>query len=594
MLITVPQKIEGMNKSEKYILNKLKNLYMSQKANVYLYLEPKIKNLTPDFILIDPLRGVVIIEVKSWDIDYINTINSKEIKTVKNEKLENPAYKARRYFNTTQSLFKFYNKLIDNRGNLKFKLHSIIAFTELGQDDAIANKITQFFDHYPARILYKENISKLTLDKLFNNSFKEIDKSIIDNIKVAIFPEIKIAHTYNKNKQTIDEQMKVLDVEQNRIAKKIPFGHYMITGIPGSGKSIVLLSRALYISRLYPQWKILIVTYNKSLTSQLKLKIESVKKDFEYHDISLDNIKLTTFHSLAMKYGKLSPSDFSKEKQDRFWKEILPNYAIQNAKPYYDMILVDEYQDFYKNWFELLIKLLKKYKDENGEEYINLFLAGDRLQSIYNPNEINWKQDIGLDMRGRATLLQSSYRVTKEHIHFGLSLLQKDKKYNSEVEKFYKDGKDILLKNMTKNSIKLIEGDYEDISEYIQYLLKDKFSYKDILLLAPTKRIYEKVKNLLPINIQKNIITSKEAVDDKMIFSTYHSSKGIESKITIVVDTDRIEERKLLYVASTRASHKLILHSFDFEKSEISKDIKDIAKEHFNLVSEKSINLISA
>lgn len=594
MLITVPKKIEGMNKSEKYILNKLKNLYMSQKANVYLYLEPKIKNLTPDFILIDPLRGVVIIEVKSWDIDYINTINSKEIKTVKNEKLENPAYKARRYFNTTQSLFKFYNKLIDNRGNLKFKLHSIIAFTELGQDDAIANKITQFFDHYPARILYKENISKLTLDKLFNNSFKEIDKSIIDNIKVAIFPEIKIAHTYNKNKQTIDEQMKVLDVEQNRIAKKIPFGHYMITGIPGSGKSIVLLSRALYISRLYPQWKILIVTYNKSLTSQLKLKIESVKKDFEYHDISLDNIKITTFHSLAMKYGKLSPSDFSKEKQDRFWKEILPNYAIQNAKPYYDMILVDEYQDFYKNWFELLIKLLKKYKDENGEEYINLFLAGDRLQSIYNPNEINWKQDIGLDMRGRATLLQSSYRVTKEHIHFGLSLLQKDKKYNSEVEKFYKDGKDILLKNMTKNSIKLIEGDYEDISEYIQYLLKDKFSYKDILLLAPTKRIYEKVKNLLPINIQKNIITSKEAVDDKMIFSTYHSSKGIESKITIVVDTDRIEERKLLYVASTRASHKLILHSFDFEKSEISKDIKDIAKEHFNLVSEKSINLISA
>ncbi len=594
MLITVPKNIEGMNKSEKYILNKLKNLYMTQKGNVYLYLEPKVKNLTPDFILIDPLRGVVIIEVKGWDIDYIDTINSKEIRTIKNEKLENPAYKARRYFNTTQGLFKFYDNLIDNRRNLNFELHSVVAFTELGQDDALSNKIVNFFEHYPARVLYKEDISKLNFNKLFNNSFKKIDESIINNIKIAIFPEIKIAHNGNENKVNLDEQIKILDVEQNRIAKKLPFGHYMITGIPGSGKSIVLLSRALYISRLYPQWKILIVTYNKALTSQLKLKIESVKKDFEYHDISLDNIKIMTLHSLAMRYGKLSPTDFSKEKQDRFWKEILPNCATQNAKPHYDMILVDEYQDFYKNWFELLIKLLKKYKDENDEEYINLFLAGDRLQSIYNPNEVNWKQDIGLDMRGRSDLLQSSYRVTKDHIHFGLSLLQKDKKYSNEVEKFYKDGKDILLKNMTKNSIKLIEGDYEDISEYIQYLLKNKFSYKDILLLAPTKRIIEKVKTLLPINIQKNVITSKEAVNDKMIFSTYHSAKGIESKITIVVDTDKIEDRKLLYVASTRASHKLILHSFDFEKSEISKNIKEIAKEHFDSSVKSSLDLISA
>ncbi len=194
-------------------------------------------------------------------------------------------------------------------------------------------------------------------------------------------------------------------------------------------------------------------------------------------------------------------------------------------------------------------------------------------------------------MRGRAKLLQSSYRVTKEHIHFGLSLLQKDKKYSKEVERFYEDGKDILLKNMTKNSIRLIEGDYEDIAQYIQYLLDKNFSYSDILVLAPAKRIMNKVKSLLPLNIQKNIITSKDICDDKMIFSTYHSSKGIESKITIVIDIDKIEDRKLLYVVSTRASYKLVLHSFDFEKSEISKDVKEIAKEYFDSLSE---GLISA
>jgi len=286
-----------------------------------------------------------------------------------------------------------------------------------------------------------------------------------------------------------------------------------------------------------------------------------------------------------MRYAKISPNDFSKDKQDRFWKEIMPNIAIQNANPHYNMILVDEYQDFYKNWFELLIKLL--IKNQNGDKTsINLFLVGDRLQSIYNPYEINWKQDIGLDMRGKSKLLQSSYRVTKDQIQFGLSLLQKDIKYSKEVENFYEDGKDILLKNMTKNSIELLEGDYEDISLYIQTLVS-KFSYEDILVLAPTKRAIDKVINLLPLHIQQNIISSKDIKSSKMIFSTYHSSKGIESKITIAIDIDAIENRKLLYVASTRASHKLILHSFDFERSKISKDAKEIAKENFYSLREK-------
>ena len=43
------------------------------------------------------------------------------------------------------------------------------------------------------------------------------------------------------------------------------------------------------------------------------------------------------------------------------------------------------------------IKSLKKHKNIKVEEQVNLFMAGDRLQSIYNPKAINWRsQDIGL------------------------------------------------------------------------------------------------------------------------------------------------------------------------------------------------------
>ena len=589
-LVSIPQTLSYMNKSEKYVLNKLKTLYLSQKKIAYLYLEPKIKNFTPDFLLIDPDRGVAVIEVKGWDIDYLERVNFKEVININNERLENPAYKARRYFNTTQKLFKFYKNLLDKSGKLKFNLHSLLFLPELSREDAKKYQLEQYFDYYPVRVLYKEDIRKLSFDNIFNKNFKKIENTILDTIKVAIFPEIKIVH--NNNYGLSDEEIKALDYEQDRFAKSFPFGHYMITGIPGSGKTIVLLARALYISKLYPSWKILVLTYNKTLSSLLKLKLNKLKNDFAYQDIDISNIEIMTFHSMALKYSNLSPNDFYKNK-DSFWNEILPNNAIKNAKPDYNMILIDEYQDFYKEWFELILKLLIKYKD-NDKEYINLFLAGDRLQSIYNPNEINWKQDIGLDMRGRAKLLQSSYRVTREHIILGLSILRKDKKYKKEVEKFYEDGKEIELKNRAINSIKLIQGDYQDISFYIQSLLKEKYNYKDILLLAPTKKTIDKIKTLLAPDIQKNINNTLKINENKMIFTTFHSSKGIESKITIAIDIDKIEDRKLLYVVSTRASHKLILHSFDFDKSEISKELKEIVYSKFNYKVDKLNKLKNA
>ncbi|RUM75881.1 MAG: hypothetical protein DSZ11_01375, partial [Sulfurovum sp.] len=260
-LISIPKKIEGMNKSERFIFNQLKRLYMEESSISYLYLEPKITNLTPDFILIDPMRGVLIIEVKAWGLDYIDTINEKEVKTIDGNTLENPAYKARRYFNKMQGLLYFHDELVE-KGKLKIKLHSIITMTELTKQEAIENSIDKFFDHYPARVVYKDELSNLELSSLFNNDIKVIDSSMIDTIRVAIFPEIKIIHRASNNTSLseLDKKISALDFEQERFIKSLSLGHYMITGIPGSGKTVALLSRALYLARLHKDWKILIVT----------------------------------------------------------------------------------------------------------------------------------------------------------------------------------------------------------------------------------------------------------------------------------------------------------------------------------------------
>jgi len=580
-LVSIPKKNEGMNKSEKYIFNKLKQLYMVEPEISYLYLEPKIKNLTPDFILIDPVRGVVIIEVKAWSIDFIDTLNQKELISTKGDVLENPLYKARRYFNTLQGIFRFKEELLTQKGTLKIKLHSLIAFTNMKQEEAKKTEIDTFFEHYPARVLYKEVLSKLTLDALFDNEIEAIPLELIDTIRVAIFPEIKIAHALSNNHHRfLDEKILALDIEQERFAKSLPLGHYIITGIPGSGKTVALLSRAVYLAKLHPEWNILIMTYNKSLKSQLNLKLDSIKEELDILDISVANIEVTNFHQKAMELSSLSFSNY-KDKSDEFWRDILPNDALKQAKPSYDAILVDEYQDFYKNWFELILKLLITH-EEDGKSYQNLFLAGDRLQSIYNPNEINWKQDIGLDMRGRAKLLKTSYRITKEHIGLGLSILAKS--YEKEVIEFYEDAKDVRLENMTNNSVELLEGGYGEVVHLFQTLL-ESYEYGDILLLAPTWYTINAIKKEMPHEVQKNISSSKDFVLNKSIFTTYHSSKGIEAKVAIVVDFEQIKDRKLIYVATTRASHKLFLHTQNIDKSLIKEELYEVLEQNLSLIS---------
>ncbi|MDQ7085199.1 MAG: nuclease-related domain-containing protein [Sulfurovum sp.] len=204
-LVAMPKEIEGMNKSEKFIVNKLKQLYMAEPETSYLYLEPKIKNLTPDFILIDPIRGVIIIEVKAWSIEYIDTINQKEVLSSKGDHLENPLYKARRYFNTLQGVFKAYDDLLDENNDLNIHLHSLIIFTELKKEEAKTHNIEKFFDHYPARVIYKEGFNKLSLDSLFNHEIKAIDSTLVDTLKVAIFPEIKIRQNKSKKDSFLEK-----------------------------------------------------------------------------------------------------------------------------------------------------------------------------------------------------------------------------------------------------------------------------------------------------------------------------------------------------------------------------------------------------
>ena len=54
----------------------------------------------------------------------------------------------------------------------------------------------------------------------------------------------------------------------------------------------------------------------------------------------------------------------------------------------------------------------------------------------------------------------------------------------------------------------------------------------------------------------------KKYDEKKLLITTYHSSKGLENKVCILLNVDRLDNKRLVYVGLTRASEKLFIHSY--------------------------------
>src|SRR5699024_12719660 len=91
-----------------------------------------------------------------------------------------------------------------------------------------------------------------------------ISKDEIDHIRFILFPEVRISAEYTKPAHYQDDlllslhDMKTMDLHQENLAKQIGDKNRLIRGVAGSGKTLILASRAKLLAKQHPDWKILI------------------------------------------------------------------------------------------------------------------------------------------------------------------------------------------------------------------------------------------------------------------------------------------------------------------------------------------------
>src|SRR4051794_22685276 len=89
----------------------------------------------------------------------------------------------------------------------------------------------------------------------------------IQAIRFHLFPEVRISAEFKPPVQHQDHlllslhNIKTMDLHQENMAKQIGDKHRLIRGVAGSGKTLVLASRAKMLAKAHPDWKILVLCY---------------------------------------------------------------------------------------------------------------------------------------------------------------------------------------------------------------------------------------------------------------------------------------------------------------------------------------------
>ena len=422
-----------------------------------------------------------------------------------------------------------------------FSLNKVFEFA-CGTEFKLLNKHTKY------EMLQNKKIST---DYLSYKSSKEfamcIDKFVFDYLnklinKPLIVKGVKILDAldvlpYFKNNNDLNLNTLILNASR-KIALELEINEDLqLKAFSNVNKSDSTLTKKYEIKRLIESGNFGYVKNNYNTNFKLfniyKEFISSIEKYSDYKE--LDILKKQTLNDLKNK--TLAYEDMSC---------LLYLYSKLTNIPYFEKlkcVFIDEAQDLSYLMFLALRKLFKN---------ATFSIFGDIAQGIYSYESINSWDEI-LDVVGNCELmyLDRSYRTSIEIMQEANKTLQKLNfkpannvvRHGEEVE-FNKDCNLELIKNQLKvlnkkyNNTAIICKDGKDLEKAIEML-----SSLNLVVLD---------ENNLSYNQNQNTIL------------TVQTAKGLEFDSVIIFNEqsylDNSLDLKLLYVAKTRALHKLIIN----------------------------------
>lgn len=553
------------------------------------------KHQHPDFVVLHPHRGLLILEVKDWIESTILEANraSFVLSTGRGPTyVANPLEQARQNAYAVKQLLEADPSLLAQTGAHKGKLivpygYGVV-LTKLSRKAFEASGLDNVLD--PSRVICQDEMLEAVeplqfQQRLWNMQSAPFTRLLtlpqVDRIRWHLFPEIRItapifpdACDDATSDEPLSDIVRVMDLQQEQLARSLGEGHRVIHGVAGSGKTLILGYRCQHLARALAK-PILVLCYNRALATQLEHVMQ--RKGLG------GKVVVQTFHSWCNAqielYHVRPPARLPGQDVDLYYEAMVDSVIAgvdrgQIPRAQYGAVLVDEGHDFEPDWLRLVAQMV-------DPETNALLVLYDDAQSIYRRGgkpKFTFAS-VGIQAKGRTTILRLNYRNTREVLalayDFARDLLhgeagEEDGVPVVEPASAGRHGRPPEL--VRRNSLK---EEAAAIAEWLEACHEGGRAWSDMAVLYGQKFVAQEILAALAGAGIPHQWVSREAggnlrldiAADRVRVMTIHSSKGLEFPVVVIPGigfmprdpAEASKDARVLYVAMTRSTDRLLM-----------------------------------
>lgn len=542
------------------------------------------KQTHPDFVVIHPRRGILVLETKDWRLDIIRKASRQAwdiFPDGQHKVVINPLEQARHCAIQVVRALERDPQLVQQDGAHKGKLafpwgHGVVftnitrkQFTEAGLHQAIE-------PHY---VICKDEMLESAEPEAFQQRLwqmlphafgQAISLPQLERVRWIMFPEVRVPSQgalFAEAKDELPDIMRVMDLQQEQLARSLGDGHRVIHGVAGSGKTMILGYRAEHLAKLPSAKPILVLCYNKPLAQ--KLEAQFAAKGLA------DRVHARNFHKWCrdqlVAYGQAVPEGFG----DKVFEEMVHNVVLgverkQIPAGQYQAVLIDEGHDFRPEWLKLVTQMVDP--DTNS-----LLLLYDSAQDIYGKSKARGFRfkSVGIQASGRTTILRINYRNTRQILQTAhvvaakfLTPEEHDEDGVPMVQPLScgRDGTEPLVIRLPNPGAEAAR-----IAELLASAHQEGHAWGDMAILCRKQSQLDGVSRALKARKLPHKLRKSSGDYDQLANAikvmTMHASKGLEWPVVALAGvglmpadgTDEMDEARLFYVAATRATQRLYI-----------------------------------
>ena len=544
-----------------------------------------------DFILLHPRRGLLLLEVKDWKLETIKRIDKVSVTLLTNQGIKNTSNPIEQ---VRQCAYQLIGRLEKDpqltrhegqfQGKLAFPYGYGVVLTSITRNQFETHGLGEVMPEHQVicrdemlDTAEAESFQKRLWD-MFNVGFTcQMSLPQIDRVRWHMFPEVRInggqaSFLDSGDKDAADDSlipdiMKVMDMQQEQLARSLGEGHRVIHGVAGSGKTLILGYRCLVLAKLLHK-PILVLCYNITLAARLRSLIEDKGLS--------ERVNVYHFHDWCgelLKRYHIKRPETGRGYIERLVSAVVG--AVDNGgipRGQYGALMVDEGHDFEAVWIKLVVQMV-------DPETNSVLLLYDDAQSIYKKKALDFSlSSVGVQARGRTTILRINYRNTDEILDYAyrfakhyLAPSDSDEDHIPLIEPqgAGRHGPKPYLKQLAS---------FDDEVRYLSHTLKrlneNGMPWMDMCVTYHSRWMGEGLQTAFEqAGIPTQWLASSQDKKsfrpghDSVKLMTMHSSKGLEFPLVAIAGLgymphdshDLAPEAKLLYVAMTRSTDKLLL-----------------------------------